>query len=96
MIINVALTKFKGTQGRDNILPLFARGLYLAVSLFYLINKEFLKFGLYLQGGLYSDMVFNTDLNVVFLFLGISLLIYSKIPLTNYYFHNYNALKFSQ
>ena len=37
-------------------------GLYLEVILFDLIKKGLQKFGLYLQGSLYSEVAFNTGL----------------------------------
>ena len=39
-------------------------GLYLEVTLFYFIKEGLLKSGLYLQGGLYSEVAFNTGLTV--------------------------------
>ena len=39
---------------------------FVVFSLFYLINEGLFKCGLYLQGGLYSEVVFHTGLTVHF------------------------------
>ena len=36
----------------------------LEVALFNLINEKLSKYGLYLQGGRYSEVVFNTSLTI--------------------------------
>ena len=54
----------KATQGKDGTWSLLTSGLYLEVTLFYFIKEGLLKCGLYLQGGLYSEVAFNTGLTV--------------------------------
>ena len=44
----------------------------LKVILFYLIKEELLQFGLYLQDGHYSEIVFNPVVTVFLLFLDTS------------------------
>ena len=54
----------KTTQWKDRTWSLLTSGLYLEVTLFCFIKEVILKCGLYLQGGLYSEVAFNTVLTV--------------------------------
>ena len=44
---------------RDRTWPLWTSGLYLEISLVNLITDGYLKYDLYLQGGLHLEVVFT-------------------------------------
>ena len=54
----------KGHPSERQNMSLYTGGLQQEGILFYFITKELLEYGLYLQGGIYSELALNTGLTV--------------------------------